>query len=66
MDERPLQDDPAYIEDIRLRAEELERVLHDFTDRLRLMRDRNRATQSAIEAFQADLDELHDWLTERL
>jgi hypothetical protein len=30
------------------------------------MRERNAETAAEIEAFRADLDELHDWLVERL
>jgi hypothetical protein len=60
------QDDPAYIAGVKERTEELEKVLQEFSDRLRLMRQRNRETQQAIESFQSELDELHDWLVERL
>ena len=66
VEQRPLQDDPEYIDGVKQRAEELEGVLRDFAERLRDMRERNRATQRTIERFQADLDELHDWLAERL
>jgi peptidoglycan hydrolase CwlO-like protein len=59
-------DDPAYITTVKERAEELEKVLGDFSDRLRRMRERNRQTQREIESFQNELDELHDWLVERL
>jgi phage shock protein A len=58
--------DPAYIASVKQRTEELERVLSEFGDRLRRMRERNRRTQEEIESFQSELDQLHDWLTERL
>jgi phage shock protein A len=59
-------DDPAYIASVKQRTEELERVLNEFSGRLRQMRERNRRTQQEIESFQKELDELHDWLLERL
>jgi peptidoglycan hydrolase CwlO-like protein len=59
-------DDPAYIAGVKARTEELEKVLDQFSGRLRQMRERNRRTQQEIEAFQKELDELHDWLVERL
>lgn len=58
--------DPAYIASVKERTEELERVLSEFGDRLRRMRERNRRTQEEIESFQGELDELQDWLTRRL
>ena len=60
------QDDPAYIASVKERTEELEKVLSEFSDRLRRMRGRNRQTQREIESFQSELDALHDWLVERL
>lgn len=62
----PSQDDPAYIASVKERTEELERVLSEFSDRLRRMRERNREAQREIESFQKELDELHDWLLDRL
>jgi predicted RNase H-like nuclease (RuvC/YqgF family) len=59
-------DGPAYITSVKERTEELERVLKEFSDRLRRMRERNRETQREIESFQNELDTLHDWLTEQL
>jgi hypothetical protein len=59
-------EDPAYIAGVKERTEELEKVLNEFSDRLRRMRERNRKTQQEIESFQNELDELHDWLVERL
>jgi phage shock protein A len=60
------QDDPAYIASVKERTEELEKVLSEFSDRLRRMRERNRQTQREIESFQSELDALRDWLVERL
>ena len=60
------QTDPAYIAQVKERAEDLEQVLEQFSDRLRRMRERNRETQQEIERFQKELDELHDWLLDRL
>jgi hypothetical protein len=62
----PAQDDPAYIEAVKQRTDELRSRLRDFGDRLDTMRERNAETAAEIEAFRADLDELHDWLVERL
>jgi peptidoglycan hydrolase CwlO-like protein len=59
-------DDPAYIASVKARTEELDKVLREFSDRMRRMRERNRQTQQEIELFQRELDELHDWLVERL
>jgi len=63
---RPTDDDPAYIASVKQRTEELEKILAEFSDRLRRMRERNRRTQEEIASFQNELDELHDWLVERL
>jgi peptidoglycan hydrolase CwlO-like protein len=63
---RESQDDPAYIEKVKRRTEELEDVLQEFGERLGRMRERNAQTQKEIESFQNELDELHDWLVERL
>lgn len=60
------QNDPAYIASVKERTEELEKVLNEFSDRLRRMRERNREAQRQIESFQNELDQLHDWLVERL
>ena len=60
------QNDPAYIASVKERTEELEKVLNEFSDRLRRMRERNRQTQREIESFQSELDALRDWLVERL
>jgi len=59
-------DDASYIEQVKERAEELDRVLTEFGNRLRRMRERNRRAQAEIEAFQKELDELHEWLAARL
>jgi prefoldin subunit 5 len=59
-------DDSAYIASIKARTEDLEKVLTQFSERLRRMRERNRRTQQEIESFQKELDELHDWLVEHL
>lgn len=60
------QDDPAYIAGVKERTEELEKVLDELSNRLRRMRERNRRAQQEIESFQHELDQLHDWLLERL
>lgn len=60
------ENDPAYIAAVKQRTEELDRVLSEFSDRLRRMRQRNRETQKEIEGFQGELDQLHDWLVEHL
>lgn len=60
------EDDPAYIRSVKQRTEELEKVLSELSDRLRRMRERNRRAQEEITSFQSELDELHDWLVERL
>jgi prefoldin subunit 5 len=60
------ESDPRYIAAVKERTEDLEKVLEQFSDRLRRMRERNRQAQQEIESFQKDLDELHDWLVEHL
>jgi prefoldin subunit 5 len=60
------EDDAALIARLRERTEELEKMLQDFSDRLRRMRERNRLAQQEVESFQKDLDELHEWLSEHL
>lgn len=61
-----VQDDSSYIQSVKARTEELDKVLAEFSDRLRRMRERNRKAQQEIESFQDELDELHDWLTQHL
>ena len=61
-----MSDDSAYIESVKERTEELDKVLSEFGDRLRRMRERNKRTQQEIESFQKELDDLHDWLTDHL
>jgi prefoldin subunit 5 len=61
-----VSDDSAYIESVKERTEELDKVLSEFGDRLRRMRERNKRTQQEIESFQRELDDLHDWLVDHL
>jgi phage shock protein A len=60
------EDDATYIQSVKDRTQELDKVLDEFSERLRRMRQRNRQTQQEIESFQTELDELQDWLTEHL
>ena len=53
------------VDELRDKAVELERMLDDFSQRLRRMRTRNRQVQEEIASFEDDLDGLRRWLAER-
>jgi uncharacterized coiled-coil protein SlyX len=53
-----------FVDELRDKAVELERLLDDFSQRLRRMRTRNREVQEEISSFEDDLDGLRQWLSE--
>ena len=56
--------DGQFVDELRDKAAELERLLDDFSQRLRRMRTRNRQLQEEIASFEDDLDGLRRWLAE--
>jgi septal ring factor EnvC (AmiA/AmiB activator) len=59
------KDDGALVEEVRVKTQELERLLEDFSARLRRMRQRNRQVEDELASFERDLDRLRRWLAER-
>jgi uncharacterized protein Yka (UPF0111/DUF47 family) len=60
----PARDDSDLVEQVREKAEELERLLDTFSGRLRRMREQNKQVQGEIDSFEGDLDRLRRWLRE--
>jgi uncharacterized protein Yka (UPF0111/DUF47 family) len=56
--------DAALIGEVKEKTKELERLLDEFSERLRRMRQRNRQLEQEIVSFEEDLDRLRRWLTE--
>jgi hypothetical protein len=54
-----------FVDELREKTVELERMLDDFSQRLRRMRTRNRQVQDEIASFEEDLDGLRRWLAEQ-
>jgi uncharacterized protein Yka (UPF0111/DUF47 family) len=46
------------ITEVQAKAKELERLLNDFSDRLRRLRQRNRQVEEEIASFEEELDRL--------
>jgi uncharacterized protein Yka (UPF0111/DUF47 family) len=57
---------PQLVAEVREKADELERLLDNFSQRLRRMREQNRQVQDEIASFEDDLDRLRRWLAEHL
>ncbi|HZP72862.1 MAG TPA: hypothetical protein VFA97_05720 [Gaiellaceae bacterium] len=53
------------VDEVREKTRELDRLLSDFSDRLRRMRERNRQVEEEIASFEQDLERLRAWLAER-
>jgi septal ring factor EnvC (AmiA/AmiB activator) len=51
-----------FVAEMKQKARELERLLDDFGDRLRRMRQRNRQVEEEISSFESDLDQLRAWI----
>jgi uncharacterized protein Yka (UPF0111/DUF47 family) len=56
--------DAALVGEVKDKTKELERLLDEFSQRLRGMRQRNRQLEQEIVSFEEDLDRLRRWLTE--
>lgn len=57
--------DGRFVEELREKTVELERLLDDFSQRLRRLRTRNRQVQEEIASFEEDLDGLRRWLADQ-
>jgi predicted nucleic acid-binding Zn-ribbon protein len=61
-----MSEDDEFVEDVRAHAEELRRVLDDYSNRLRRMRRRNRQLELEIGEFEEELVRLRESLERRL
>ena len=57
--------DEKLVAEVREKTNELERLLDDFSSRLRRMRERNRQVEEEIASFEQDLERLRDWLADQ-
>jgi chromosome segregation ATPase len=57
-------DDTTLVAEVREKTKELERLLDEYSDRLRRMRQQNRQLEQEIVSFEDDLDRLRRWLSE--
>ena len=57
--------DEKLVAEVKEKTTELERLLEDFSNRLRRMRERNRQVEEEIASFEQDLDRLRDWLADK-
>jgi uncharacterized protein Yka (UPF0111/DUF47 family) len=57
--------DATLVSEVEAKTKELEKLLDEFGDRLRTMRQRNRQVEQEIASFEEDLDRLRHWLTKR-
>ena len=53
------------VDRVAVRVRELESQLNTFSERLRSMRRRNRQLEDEIAAFEQEIDQLRDWLSEQ-
>jgi uncharacterized protein Yka (UPF0111/DUF47 family) len=60
-----VSDDAALVREVKEKTKELEKLLDEFSKRLRRMRQRNREVEQEIASFEDDLDRLRRWLAER-
>lgn len=56
--------DAALVSEVKEKTKELGKLLDEFSERLRRMRQRNRQLEQEIVSFEDDLDRLRSWLTE--
>lgn len=59
-----MAEDDAFVAEVKEKTQELEKLLDDFSGRLRRMRERNRQVQDEIDSFEGDLDRLRQWLAD--
>ena len=57
-----MSEDDQLVAEVKEKTKELEKLLDDFSRRLRRMRERNRQVQDEIASFEEDLDGLRKWL----
>jgi uncharacterized protein Yka (UPF0111/DUF47 family) len=55
--------DAALVSEVKEKTKQLEKLLNEFSERLRRMRQRNRQLEQEIASFEDDLDRLRRWLT---
>jgi uncharacterized protein Yka (UPF0111/DUF47 family) len=60
-----VSDDAALVREVKEKTQELEKLLDEFSNRLRRMRQRNREVEQEIVSFEKDLDRLRRWLNAR-
>lgn len=58
-------EDSTLVSEVREKTEALEKLLDEFGQRLRRMRQRNRQVEQELVDFEQDLDRLRRWLAER-
>jgi chromosome segregation ATPase len=58
--------DTTLVSEVREKTKELGRLLDAYSERLRRMRQRNRELEDEITSFEADLERLRLWLSERI
>lgn len=58
--------DEDLVSEVKEKTKELEKLLDEFSDRLRRMRQRNREVEHEIASFEDDLDRLRSWLVEHM
>lgn len=59
------EDGTGLVGEVKEKTQELEKLLDDFSERLRRMRQRNRQVEEDIASFESDLDRLRDWLSDK-
>jgi predicted phage gp36 major capsid-like protein len=57
--------DATFVDEIKAKTKELEKLLDEFSERLRRMRQRNRQLEHEIVSFEDDLEGLRRWLADR-
>lgn len=57
--------DATFVDEIKAKTKELEKLLDEFSERLRRMRQRNRQLEQEIVSFEDDLEALRRWLADR-
>jgi chromosome segregation ATPase len=57
--------DATLVAEVREKTKELERLLDEYSARLRRMRQRNRELEHEIASFEDDLQRLRSWLADQ-
>jgi predicted nuclease with TOPRIM domain len=58
-------DGAGLVDEVEEKTKELAKLLDDFGERLRRMRQRNRQVEEDIASFEDDLDRLRGWLSDK-